>query len=75
MAGKISIIGQIAEIEREIALRERVYPQQVAAGKMKQGEADMLMARAYAIRTTLFWCRDNLADIQAWQAEKKAVRT
>lgn len=72
MAGKISIIGQIAEIEREIAMRQKVYPHQVSVGKMKQGEADMLMERAHAIRATLMFCREHEADIRAFIAAKKA---
>ena len=36
MAGKISIIGQIAEIDREIAERERLYPRMVNDGRMKE---------------------------------------
>ena len=34
-----SLIAQIAEVKREIALRRNVYPTFVARGKMKQGEA------------------------------------
>lgn len=72
MAGKISIVGQIAEIDREIAMRQSVYPHQVSAGKMKQGVADMLMERAFAIRATLMFCKEHEAEIRAWMAEKKA---
>jgi hypothetical protein len=60
--GKISIIGQIQEIDRETALRERVYPREVAAGRMKQGEADMLMERIRAVRETLVFCQNNRLD-------------
>lgn len=69
---KISIIGQITEIEREIAMRQKVYPHQVSAGKMKPGEADMLMERVYAIRDTLMFCREHEADIRAYIAQKEA---
>lgn len=72
MAGKISIIGQISEIDREIAMRERVYPREVQAGRMKQTEAEMLMERIHAVRATLVFCKDNEADIRAYVAEKKA---
>ena len=67
---KISIIGQIAEIDREIAMRQRVYPEQVRTGKMRQAEADMLMERAYAIRATLMFCREHEADIRAYMASR-----
>ncbi|RAL95590.1 hypothetical protein [Agrobacterium sp. MS2] len=67
---KISIIGQIAEIDREIAMRQRVYPEQVRTGKMRQAEADMLMERAYAIRATLMFCREHEADIRAYMVSR-----
>jgi hypothetical protein len=35
-----SLVAQIQEVEREIALRRRVYPRQVFNGRMKQAEAD-----------------------------------
>jgi hypothetical protein len=72
MAGKISIIGQISEMDREIAMRLKVYPHQVSAGKMKAAEAELLMERAHAIRATLVFCRDHEAGIRAYMAEKKA---
>lgn len=71
MAGKISIVSQIAEIDREIAIRKGFYPRQVQAGKMKQLEAEMLMDRAHAIRATLLFCQENEADIRAFIAAKK----
>lgn len=71
---KISIIGQIAEAERELAIRHQVYPRQVAAGKMRQGEADMLIARQEAIILTLKWVQANEADIHAWLDARKAAR-
>lgn len=72
MAVKISIIGQIAEIDREIAMRERVYPREVQSGRMKQAEAEMLMERIHAVRATLMFCREHEADIRAYMAAKKA---
>ena len=73
MAGKISIIGQIAEIDREIALREKVYPHQVSTGKMKQAQADMLMERIHSVRATLMFCREHEADIRAYMAAHKVT--
>lgn len=72
MAGKISIIGQIAEIDREIQMRQRVYPDQVRTGRMKPEEETMLMDRIRAIRATLVFCKDNEADIRAFIAARKA---
>jgi hypothetical protein len=74
MASKISLIGQISEIDHEIALREKVYPNQIAAGKMKAEGAQMRMDRIHAVRATLEFCRENEADIRAYIAEKKAGR-
>lgn len=68
---KISIQGQIQEIEREIALRQGVYPRMVREGKLRQEEANMLMDRALAIRMTLIFCRDNEADIRQFISQKK----
>lgn len=68
-----SIIGQIAEAERELAMRHSVYPRRVAAGKMRQGEAELLISRQEDIIKTLKWCSDNEADIRAFVAAKKAV--
>ena len=72
MAGKISIIGQISEIDREIKQREQLYPKLVREGRMRQVEAEMLMERIHAIRATLVFCKDNEADIRAYMAAKKA---
>ena len=69
---KISIIGQIAEIDREIAMRKNVYPRQIREGKMRQSEADLLMDRITAVRATLVFCREHEADIRAYVAAKKA---
>jgi hypothetical protein len=49
----ISLRDQIACVRRELALRERVYPSQIAAGKMKQAEADTELARMRAVLDTL----------------------
>lgn len=75
MAGKISIIGQIAEIDREIQHREGLYPRLVREGKMKEDMRVMLMERIHAIRATLLFCKENEADIRAFVAEKKGGRT
>lgn len=72
MVAKISIIGQIAEIEREIRMREQVYQKQVREGRMKGEEAQMLMDRIRAVLATLHFCRENEADIRAHIAAKKA---
>lgn len=71
MAGKISIIGQISEIDREIQHRESLYPRLVREGKMKEEMRALLMERIHAIRATLLFCKENEADIRAFIAAKK----
>lgn len=71
MAGKISIIGQIAEMDREIGEREKLYPRLVREGRMREEQRVMLMDRAYAIRATLMFCREHEADIRAYMLAKK----
>lgn len=71
MSKRISIVSQIAEIDREIAMREQVYPRQISDGKMKKEMADMLMDRIHAVRATLMFCQENEADIRAYMAAKK----
>ncbi len=44
---------QIACIKREIAMRERNYPKWVAAGRMKQAEADRELDRMRAVLNSL----------------------
>lgn len=48
-----SIEAQIAEVEREIVMRERVYPHQVRSGKMRQSEADLHIDRMRDVLATL----------------------
>lgn len=49
----ITLAAQIAEVAREIAMRRRVYPRQVARGAMRQAEADHLIATMEAVRDSL----------------------
>lgn len=70
---KVSIIGQISEVDREIAMRKQVYPRQVASGKMRQAEADLLIGRMEAVRRTLVFCHNNEPDIRAFIAAKRGA--
>ncbi len=47
---------QVAELKREIALRGRVFPKWVAAGKMKQTQADHRIA---CLEATLSYLEDS----------------
>lgn len=71
MAEKISIVGQIAEIEHDISLRQREYPRLVREDRMRQEEADMRMQRVFSIRETLHFCKVHEADIRAYITAKK----
>lgn len=44
---------QIAAVARELALRRRVYPRQVAVGRMKQADADREIDAMRAVHDTL----------------------
>ena len=74
MADKISITGQIAEVQRELALRRNVFPPRVAAGKMRQGEADLCMRRMEAVLATLMFCQEHEANIRAYIAAKREAK-
>jgi hypothetical protein len=50
---KVDLPAQIACIKREIALRERVYPRQVAAGRMTDGKAASELATMRAVLALL----------------------
>ena len=67
---KISLIGQISEIDREIAMREQVYPRQIDAGKMKKAEAEMLMDRIHAVRATLIFLKEHETAFREYYATK-----
>ena len=49
----ITIEEQIAEVERELKLREHVYPRWVGEKKMRQEKADKCMAAMRAVLETL----------------------
>lgn len=70
---KVSLIGQIAEVDREITMRQRVYPEQIRRGKMRQAEADLLMGRIHAVRASLVFLKDNEDDIRRMVAERRTT--
>ena len=49
----VSLNQQIEEVDREIELRRRVYPGQVASGKMRQSVANYHLERMLAVKETL----------------------
>ena len=56
---KISLGEQLAEIDRELTMRSRVYPGLVTRRKMRQSEADYQIACMEAIRETVSWAFRN----------------
>lgn len=49
----VPLTSQIAEVEREIKQRERVYPRWVEAGKMPKATADRQIEVMRAVLATL----------------------
>lgn len=70
---RISLTGQILEVERELQQRAKVYPRLVAAQKMKQGVADLLVERMEAVLATLRWLEKNEADVRGFVEARKAA--
>lgn len=65
MAKRYSLKSQIAEVEREIAMRRKVYPSRVAARVMSQGEADLQLGLMESVLETLRWTERNQDQIKA----------
>ena len=57
----VTLDEMLKEIERECALRRRVYPRWVGQGKISQDKADRQIEVMEAIRAEL-WCRRKLAN-------------
>ena len=60
----VTLVQQIQEVERELSLRAAVFPRQVYAKKMRQGEADEHMTRMQCVLATLKWLQANEAKIR-----------
>lgn len=52
-AADVPIELQISEVQREIAMRRKVYPHWVAVKKMTQADSDRHMARMIGVLATL----------------------
>ncbi len=61
----VPLPAQLAAVEREVRMRENVYPRWVAAGRMTQSRADAELAAMRAVRDTL----QSLAPAQPRQAD------
>jgi hypothetical protein len=51
--GDASLDDQLKEIDRELAMRERLYPQWVARGTLRQSTADRQIAIMKAVHETV----------------------
>ena len=73
MTAKFSITAQIQEVERELAMRAKVYPRQIGYGKAfrSQAEADMHIAIMEAVLETLKWNKNNRPLIVEWVKSRK----
>ncbi len=49
----IPLSDQIAEVERELGFRRRVYDRRVAEGRMTRAAADLHLRRMEAVQETL----------------------
>lgn len=66
---KYSINAQLSEVERELKMRERVYPRlKFGPGQTfaRKSEADMAFDIMLAVKETLEWARDNREAVTDW---------
>ncbi|GIK83052.1 MAG: hypothetical protein BroJett024_41570 [Alphaproteobacteria bacterium] len=49
----VALADQIACVRRELAMRQRVYPRWVSAGKMTQADSDREITTMIAVLATL----------------------
>lgn len=64
----------IGEVEREVALRIRVYRRRVDDGKMTQEKADRAIEVMSAVSITLQWLQKNERRIKAALGEKSDAK-
>jgi hypothetical protein len=65
MTRRRTLTAQIQEVERELAMRRRVYPGLVSQRRMRQGEADEHLLRLECVLETLRWLDANRDRIKA----------
>lgn len=71
-APKIAIAGQIAEVQRELAMRRNTYPRLIASAKMRETEAELCTRRMEAVLETLLFCQRHEAAFRTYISERKA---
>jgi hypothetical protein len=65
MTRRRTLTAQIQEVERELAMRRRVYPNEVSRRRMRESEADEHLLRLECVLETLRWLDANRDRIKA----------
>lgn len=73
MTAPVPLSEQIAEVEREIRQRCRVYPKLVADGRYKQETADAKLAAMRATQSTLIWLEANEGWVRTEAVRRRAA--
>ena len=63
----VTVAEMIACVERELAMRRRVYPRWVLAGKLTKAAADLELTRMEAVRATLTSAQVELTEREPGQ--------
>lgn len=71
---KYSLDAQITEVKRELAQREKVYPNLVRTQRLKEGQAEYQVDTLKAVLATLEWLQASEADVRAFVAAKVEAR-
>jgi len=66
-----SLDDQIDEVQRELAMRERVYPQWIKAGRLSSAKAYAQTRNLRAALDTLQWLRKNADNVRAAAIHQK----
>ncbi len=72
MPARLSIAALVQCARREVSMRERVYPNQIARGMIRQGFADYELKAMRQIVDTLEWLQANEETVREAHARAKA---
>ena len=70
---KYSLTAQIAEAKRELNLRRGFYPREVAAHRMREGEAEMHIDLMRNVVDTLEWLAKHETTVRAAVKQKEGA--
>lgn len=70
---QVPIAEAIEEVGREIRLRQRLYPEWVKRGRLKQDTADTKLARMQGAERDLKWLAKNLDWIRPIAEQRKLL--